>query len=263
MAPPAQAQTEEKPFFELGVVLGGAYLPDYPAAGQNHLQAVTLPYFALRGDVIRSDERGLLRSSLIKTDRFEFDVSLDGAFPADSDENDARKGMEDLDWIGEFGPRLQITLVKAARDAKVDLEIPIRAIFSTDFRSAAARGFDFEPALAYQNVNFLMPQLEVKLSASATFATEDLMDYFYEVPPANVTATRPRFNAKSGYLGSTLNLTVTKPVSKRFRLIGIARGDFHQGAENDQSPLFREKTTFGGGIALIWSFFQSKRTVRE
>lgn len=259
----AWAQDQEKPFFELGVVLGAAYLPDYPAAAQNHLQPVTLPYFALRGDVIRSDERGLLRGSLIKTDRFEFDVSLDGAFPSDSSENNARRGMEDLDWIGEVGPRLQITLVKAARDAKVDLEIPLRAVFSTDFRSLSARGFNFEPALAYQNVNFLMPQLEVKLSASATFATEDLMDYFYEVPPANATATRPRFNAKGGYLGATLNLTLTKPVSQRFRLIAIARSDFHHGAENDQSPLFRDKTTFGGGIALIWSFFQSKRTVHE
>lgn len=259
----ARAQGEEKPFFELGVVLGAAYLPDYPAASQNHLQPVTLPYFALRGDVIRSDERGLLRGSLIKTDRFEFDVSLDGAFPSDSSENDARKGMEDLDWIGEVGPRLQITLVKAARDAKVDLEIPLRAVFSTDFRSLSARGFNFEPALAYQNVNFLMPRLEVKLSASATFATEDLMDYFYEVPPASATAARPRFNAKGGYLGSTLNLTFTRPVGQRFRLIAIARSDFHHGAENSQSPLFRDKTTFGGGIALIWSFFQSKRTVRE
>ena len=259
----ARAQSEEKPFFELGVVLGGAYLPDYPAAAQSHVQPVTLPYFALRGDVIRSDERGLLRGSLIKTGRFEVDVSLDGAFPTDSDKNDARQGMEDLDWIGEAGPRLQITLVKAARDAKVDLEIPLRAVFSTDFRSLSARGFNFEPALAYENVNFLMPQLEVKLSASATFATEDLMDYFYEVPLANVTAARPRFNAKGGYLGSTLNLTLTKPVSQRFRLIAIARGDFHQGAENDQSPLFRDKATVGGGIAVIWSFFQSKRTVRE
>lgn len=262
-APAARAEGDEKPFFELGVVVGAAFLPDYPAAAQNHLQPVALPYFALRGDRIRSDERGLLRGSLLKSDRFEFDVSLDGAFPADSSENDARKGMEDLDWMGEAGPRLQITLVKAARDAKVDLEIPLRAVFSTDFRSLSGRGFSFEPALAYQNVNFLMPRLEVKLSASATFATEDLMDYFYEVPPANVTATRPRFNAKGGYLGSTLNLTLTKPVSRRFRLIAIARGDFHHGAENDQSPLFRDKTTFGGGIALIWSFFQSKRTVRE
>jgi outer membrane scaffolding protein for murein synthesis (MipA/OmpV family) len=262
-APAARAQDEEKPFFELGFVLGAAYLPDYPAAAQNHLQPVVLPYFALRGDRIRSDERGLLRGSLFKTNRFEFDVSLDGAFPADSSENDARRGMEDLDWMGEAGPRLQITLVKAARDAKVDLEIPLRAVFSTDFRSLSGRGFDFEPTLAYQNDNFLMPRLEVKLSASATFATEDLMDYFYEVPSANATATRPRFNAKGGYLGSTLNLTLTRPVGQRFRLIAIARGDFHHGAENDQSPLFRDKTTFGGGIALIWSFFQSKRTVRE
>lgn len=262
-APVAWAQGEEKPFFELGVVLGGAFLPDYPAAAQSHLQPVTLPYFALRGERIRSDERGLLRGSLLKTDRFELDVSLDGAFPADSSSNDARRGMEDLDWMGEVGPRLQITLIRAARDAKVDLEIPLRAVFSTDIRSLSGRGFNFEPALAYQNVNFLMPQLEVKLSASASFASEDLMDYFYEVPAANVTAARPRFDAKGGYLGSTLNLTLTRPVGQRFRLVAIARGDFHHGAENAQSPLFRDKTTFGGGIALIWSFFQSNRTVRE
>ncbi len=260
---PAAGQTVEKPYFELGVALGAAYLPDYPAAAENHVQPVTLPYFALRGDRVRSDERGLLRGSLIKTDRLELDVSFDGAFPTDSDENDARKGMEDLDWIGEVGPRLQITLARAARDAKVDLEFPVRAVFSTDFGSIKGRGFNFEPALAYQNVNFLRPGFDVKLSASATFASEDLMDYFYEVPSFNVTASRPRFDAKGGYLGSTVQLSVTKPLNSRFRLIAVARSDFHQGARNDQSPLFLDETTAGGGIALVWSFFQSKRTVRE
>ena len=262
-AHPAAGQTVEKPFFEFGVALGAAYLPDYPAAAENHVQSVTLPYFALRGDRVRSDERGLLRGSLIKTDRLELDVSFDGAFPSDSDENDARKGMEDLDWIGEVGPRLQITLARAARDAKVDLEFPVRAVFSTDFGSIDGRGFNFEPALAYQNINFLRPGFDVKLSASATFASEDLMDYFYEVPSFNVTASRPRFDAKGGYLGSTVQLSVTKPLNSRFRVIAVARSDFHQGARNDQSPLFLDETTAGGGIALVWSFFQSKRTVRE
>lgn len=36
----------------------------------------------------------------------EFDISFDGLFPADSDENDDRKGMPDLDFLFEVGPQL-------------------------------------------------------------------------------------------------------------------------------------------------------------
>ena len=47
----------EKPLWEIGVVGGGGWLPDYPAADQNHLQGLVLPYAIYRGDFLRLGRR--------------------------------------------------------------------------------------------------------------------------------------------------------------------------------------------------------------
>ncbi len=253
---------EAKPLIEFGVAAGGGYLPDYPAAGQNHVRAIALPYFAYRGEFFRSDEKGLLRGRLIRTRDFEFDISLNGSFAADSDDNDARSGMPDLDWMGEIGPRLQITLARAARDAKLDLEIPVRAVFTTDLTDLSYRGFVFAPELAYQNENFLDAGLKAKLSAGPVFATAGLMDYFYEVAPAFATASRPAFEAEGGYLGSRLQLALSKRLGSRVTVFAAARADFHQGATNADSPLFRDRTTFAVGIGMVLSLWQSERRAK-
>ncbi|MDP6705156.1 MAG: MipA/OmpV family protein [Alphaproteobacteria bacterium] len=247
--------------FEIGAIGGGGYVPDYPAAGQNHFQAIGLPYIVYRGDFLRSDERGL-RGRILRTRNFEFDVSLGGSFSTDSDKNDARAGMPDLDWMGEIGPRLQITLARAARNARLDLELPVRAVFSTDLTSIDYRGFVFAPELAYQNEDFLDADYQVKLSLGPVLATERLMDYFYEVDPAFARPGRPAFDADPGYLGSRLQLLVSKPLGGRLTLFGAAQVGFHGGATNDASPLFQDDVTFAVGIGLAWSFWQSERRVK-
>ena len=103
------ALPQAKPLFEVRLVSAGAYLPDYPGSKQSHASGLALPYFAYRGRVLRSDEKGALRGRLIKTERVELDLSFDGAFSSDSGENDARRGMPDLDWMGEVGPRVEWT----------------------------------------------------------------------------------------------------------------------------------------------------------
>lgn len=258
------AETGTKPLFELGVVGGGAYVPDYPAAGQNHLQGIGLPYVAYRGEFLRAGDRGLVRGRILRGERYEFDISLSGSFPTDSDDNDARFGMPDLDTLAEIGPRLQLTLFRAPRDAKIELELPVRVAFSTDFTDDFDfRGFVFAPELAYQNENFLGGGVELKLSIGSSFATEKLMAYFYEVAPRFATPARPAFSADGGYLGSKLQLLLTKQVNDRVRTFFGLRADFHHGASNDLSPLFRDRTTFTAGIGLVVSLYQSERRVRE
>ncbi len=267
MAGAVAAQATEpagKPLLELGVVGGGGYVPDYPAAGQNHLQGIGLPYVAYRGEFLRAGDRGFLRGRILRRHDFELDVSLSGSFPSDSDDNDARRGMPDLDWLGELGPRLQYTALRAARDARIDLEFPVRAAFSTNFSSEIEfRGIVFAPQIAYQNENFLGSGLELKLGVVPSFATEDLMEYFYEVSPAFATATRPAFRAQGGYLGTKLELLLTKQINPRIRSFFALRTDFHHGATNSGSPLFRDDITVSLGIGLVVSLYQSKRRVRE
>ncbi|MDP6689277.1 MAG: MipA/OmpV family protein [Alphaproteobacteria bacterium] len=257
------AAAAEKPLFELGLAGGAGYLPDYPGAGQNHFNGIALPFPIYRGEFFRSDSKGLLRGRLVHSSDFELDISLSGSLDADSDDNDARRGMPDLDYLAELGPRLQWTFARAARWAKLDLELPVRAVFSTDLSDVEHQGFLLEPQIAYQHGNFLGNGSKLKLGLSAVFADEILQDYFYEVTAPFATADRPAYDGQGGYLGSKLRLVVQHPLGKRLRFFLAGDLNSHHGAANEDSPLLREKLTFGAGLGLIWSFYQSDRTVNE
>ena len=259
----SMAWAEKKPLFELGVAGGGGYLPDYPAAGQNHFNGIALPFPIYRGEFFRSDSKGLLRGRLIHSRDFELDVSLSGSLDADSDDNDARRGMPDLDHMAEVGPRIQWTIARAAKWAKIDVELLLRAVFSTDFSSLEHRGYLAEPQIAYQHGNLFETGMKLKLGLSTTFASEDLQDYFYQVEAPFVTNSRPLYDAKGGYLGSRVRLSLLYPLGKHLRLFTIGDIYSQHGAANQDSPLYREDITFGFGLGLIWSFYQSDSIVDE
>ena len=262
-APSLPAVGEQKPLFELGVAGGVGYLPDYPGAGQNHANGIALPFPIYRGEFFRSDSKGLLRGRLIHSRDFELDVSLAGSLDADSDDNDARQGMPDLDHLAELGPRIQWTVARATKWAKVDLELALRGVFSTDFSSVEHQGYLAEPQIAYQHGNFLESGMKLKLGLSTIFASEELHDYFYRVDAAFVTADRPLYDAEAGYLGSRLRLSLLRPLGKNLRIFAIGDLNSHHGAANEDSPLFREELTYGAGLGLIWSFYQSDKMVDE
>ncbi|MDA1131618.1 MAG: MipA/OmpV family protein, partial [Proteobacteria bacterium] len=186
-ASPVLAQ-QPLPLWELGAAFGAGWLPHYPASSQHRIEALALPYFAYRGKVLRSDDKGLIRGRLAVSENAEFDVSLAGALSTDSTNNRARAGMPDLDWMGEVGPRLQLTVARAARDAKVDLEIPLRAVISTDFHSVRHVGFISVPEIAYQHENFGGHGGRLKLGFGAAFADQRYQQTLYGVSSRYATA---------------------------------------------------------------------------
>jgi outer membrane scaffolding protein for murein synthesis (MipA/OmpV family) len=257
----AQGRDAGKPKFELGIIGGGAYTADYPASDQQHAHPLILPYLVYRGELLYSDERGPA-ARLVNFPNLKFDISGSGSFPADSKNNRARAGMPDLDFIGEVGPRLEWTIARAPRDARLVFELPLRAAFSTDLGSNFDfRGFVMAPELAYQNENFLDSGTKLKFGLRASFATSKLMDYFYQVNPAFVTPTRPAFDAKAGYLGSSAQLSMTKPLNDRVKGVVLGKLDYLGGAENRASPLFRDTFDYSIGVGLIVSFYVSESRV--
>ena len=254
-----------KPLWEAGVGGFAGSVPDYPAAGQNTFRALALPYLIYRGDILRvggEENRGAISGRFIKNDRFEFDLSLSAAFPVDSGSNRARRDMPDLDFLFGIGPQLIFKLVDEPGHRKLNFNLQVRSIFSTDFSSINHRGYVFNPEFNYTQKHVTDLDLKVFASAGPIFATKKLMDYFYEVDERYVTPSRQAYDADAGYLGSNITLGVSKRFNNRFRLIFGTRIGLHHGATNDDSPLFKEKLNLGVFTAFTWSFKQSELPAR-
>ena len=268
----AVAESEEviplngvRPLWEAGIGGFAGSVPDYPAAGQNTFRALALPYLIYRGDFLRvggEENRGAISGRFVNNDWFELDVSLSAAFPVDSSSNSARRDMPDLDFLFGIGPQFIFKLVNEPGHRRLNFNLQARSIYSTDFSSINHRGYVLNPEFKYTQEHVTDLDLKVFTSAGPIFATEKLMDYFYEVDDQYVTPSRQAYDADAGYLGSNITLGVSKRFNNRFRLILGTRLGLHHGATNDDSPLFREKLNLGVFTAFTWSFKQSELPAR-
>jgi MipA family protein len=250
-----------KPLWE--VVLGGigAYSPDYPAADQNSLHGIALPYPIYRGKILRMGEDGIAKGVFIDNDYTEFNVSLAASFSTKSSDNNARRGMPDLDYLGEIGPQLKIKLGEVM-GGKTELQLPVRAVFSSDFgKGIHHRGYLFNPKFYYKRQNIFDSGITLDSSIGSTFATKKLQEYFYGVEPRFATTTRPAFEADGGYLGSKITLGLLYDITKRVQGYVGGQIGYYGGAANEKSPLFRKKVDSTVLVGFIWSIFQSDTLV--
>ena len=263
-APPPPARTQsQRPLFELGIAGGGGYTADYPAAAQSHWRGLVTPWLIYRGEILRADEQGA-RARTFLGDRIELAISGSGSFPASSSDNRARQGMPDLDWIGEIGPTVIWTVwrdLDPASPRRIVLDTPIRAAFSTNLSSISFRGFTFEPDIAWQQRNLLVPGSRLRASIGAVFGTGQYLDYFYSVAPQYATAERPAYNARGGYLGSRFSLSFRVPVWDSLSLVVGGRIANFSGATNADSPLFLRQWNYAVAAGFSWTIFSSSRQV--
>lgn len=261
---PQTAISEEKPLWELGIGVGFLQMPDYRGSDENGFYALPYPYLVYRGDILKVDERHI-SGQIFKTDRILLDVSGYGSVPVKSSNNSARAGMPDLDPTFEVGPSLRIILMKdkVNNNYKLDLAIPVRAFFSTDFSSVRREGWIFHPRINWEKNN-IIPETGIKLGISAgpMFADSSYNAYFYTVEPAYATATRPAYSAGGGYSGSALSVGLSKEY-RQFVFNAFVRSDFLHGAVFEDSPLVKRKTSIMSGISISWIFFKSAAMINS
>jgi outer membrane protein len=260
VTPVAAAETE-RPLLELGLAGGAGWFPDYPAAGQNHWQGIVLPFITYRGEILRADETGV-RGRFLRGDRVQLDISLGGALPADSDDNNAREDMPDLDLMGEIGPNLRLILLRHEGVSRLDLDLSLRAAFTTDFSDIVYEGVVLAPELAWKRLDLLVPGSRLRMGIGPLFGSDRYMDYFYEVEPRFERPNRPEFEAEAGYLGTRLQGSWNVPVTDRFSLVGGGRLEGFWGARNDDSPLFKEDVNVSVVGGFSYSFYQSATRTR-
>lgn len=258
LAAPVYAQTSsppQKPLFEIGAFGYGGYFPDYPGSKQNHFQFIPLPFFIYRGSFLRMTPQSV-SGVFIENKTLHFDLSASGAFHTSSNDL-ARYGMPKLQDMAEAGPRLNLVLARDAQTARIEFEVPVRAVLSTDFKSLNYRGWKIAPELAYIQDNLWNTGGRLKLGIEGDYADKQLMNYFYGVAPQYVTSTRARYTAHGGYLGSSLDASYLIPLNKRMTLYTRISGSYYGGATNAASPLLKSDLNFTTAAGLTFSFYQS------
>jgi outer membrane scaffolding protein for murein synthesis (MipA/OmpV family) len=261
---PAEPANSESPKWEVGIAGAGAWTPHYPAADEGGRRIGAIPYLIYRSRRLRIGEGGLLRGDIFETDRVDITVSIRGSLPARSKDNEARAGMPDLDALAEMGPQVVVFLAKRPDLDSIALKVPVRFVASSDLSNLKYRGIVFQPRLSYDRETLFQSQnLSATVSLGPIFATERLMDYFYQVPPQYATPVRPAYDARAGYIGSAAGLGLSYRLTKQLSISVGAQFDYYGGATNEDSPLYRSDTGFKAGAGLVWKIWTSKSMVPD
>ncbi|MCR4304541.1 MAG: MipA/OmpV family protein [Gallionella sp.] len=248
------------PLWEAGLFGIGATQPAYPGSDEHASQALGLPYLIYRGNFLRA-ERGNVGLRALKTPRVEVDVGFAAALGSHSSGIAARRGMADLGYMIEFGPRLKVNLGDGSTDRSDSrLQFPLREVIdaSHGFR---ARGVAFEPE--WVTGTRLPNRWFISTSLGALFGDKKLAGTFYGVAPGEATPTRPAYTARSGLIALRAGLLASHSLTPDMRVFYIMRLESLAGAANRDSPLFRRDTGWSAGIGLAWALARSERSASD
>lgn len=246
----------DKPLWELGAGVGVMSLPGWRGADDRQNYVLPLPYFVYHGDFFRADRHGV-RGVFFDSDRVELGVSVAGSPPTGSQRNSARAGMDDLRATGEIGPQLDLTLWRSPDQTRLlKLILPLRAAFTLT-GSPESIGWVFSPALNLDVSDVAgQPGWNLGLRSGPIFATRRQHAYFYDVAPAEATATRPAYAAGSGYSGFQFIAALSKRFPK-YWFGSFVRYDSLAGAAFEDSPLVAQKRYLAAGFGVAWIIGES------
>lgn len=251
----AGAGAADLPLWELGMGAGVLQLPHYRGSDQSHTWLLPVPYVVYRGQIFKADREGA-RALLYETPRLTFDLSAGASAPANSRDDVARRGMEDLPPAVEIGPNANWTL---ARDTgwKLDLRLPVRNAITVQ-RSPRSIGLVSTP-----NLNLDLHDVggwHLGLQAALVYANRRYNAHFYEVKPSEALPDRPAYAASGGYGGAQFIVATSRRIG-RLWAGGFVKYDTLHGATFADSPLVRQRSQWSGGIALSWVFAVSGTSV--
>jgi outer membrane scaffolding protein for murein synthesis (MipA/OmpV family) len=259
---PATAQPEEGaapggPRWALGMGAGVAYLPDYVGADEGRVLPLPIPYVEYESRYFQADRSGLAGVLPLRDD-LRLEVSIGGALPVNSDDNDARKGMPDLSWIGEMGPVLKYRAWEADEGAnRITLEVPVRAAFAVGWGEIEHIGWTSSPAVEYRHQTGLRGgRLRATTTLGPLFNSGRYDAYFYEVKERYARPGRPEHHTDAGYAGARAGLGLSYRIGDWWfgaftRYINL------RGAVFEDSPLVRTNHYLSAGIGTAWIFASS------
>ena len=259
MAVPAQAQEVPsdqgaKPLWEIGAFAGAMSTPAYPASADRSQNAIVMPFFIYRGEILRVDQTGI-DARLLHNDKYSVDIGISGSLPANSNTIALRQDMPDLFTLLELGPRIEYEVAKIAPDEHIYVELPLRSVLELH-NGIQTQGYTIEPKIhyeihPYEGWNF-------RSSAGLYYGDQQLNQYFYGVPAQYATASRPAYNAQAGWISTRLSFDISKRLGPDIRVFGYMRHDNYDNSANLNSPLFAQSSANTFGVALTWTLGRSE-----
>lgn len=245
------------PLWELGAGLASLELPQYVGSDQRTRGTIPIPYFAYRGESIKISREALSGKIFERADLL-IDLSGDFSLPVDSAENQARQGMQDIDFVAEVGPALRYTMLRnTAGHPTFGAEIPLRAAFQSNLRYLSYEGWRVNPRLRLQN--YFGPW-RLAVTAGLYWNSKAYNQLYYGVSPDQANAQRPAYDVDSGYGGWGLSASLSYR-RDRWWVGGFVRWYDIHGASFADSPLVLVSSNAGFGLATAWIFAASPEKV--
>jgi len=231
---------------DLGIGIGEMYYPDYLGSDHANSMVIPFPFIDYHSEKLDIDQDGI-KQQLFTIDGLSARVSMSGSLPVTS--SGAREGMTNLDPAGEIGPALVYKFYEQ-NGLTLKLDIPIRAIISTDWKSIDYRGYKTDPKFAIDyNINGYLWQFQT----GGVWADSRYNNYIYGVDSQDVIEGRAEYRAKAGYLGYKTSFGI----SKKYKKIWVGAFIRHYslgGTVSNDSPLIRENYAIYSGAFIAYLF---------
>lgn len=245
----------EKPLWEYGIGTVGWYGPDYLGADQQQAFLLPIPYFVYRGEIFRADREGL-RGLLFSSEKLDLNISVSAALPVDSEDNDAREGMDDLNFMIEVGPTLQYQLLQTDNQ-QLRFDLPVRAAFTLGSEFLNHQGWTTNPRFQHK---LQLQEWDLTTSAGLVFSDRRYHGYIYDVDQKDVRPDRPFYQSSSGFTGSRFSFSIKRQFGDLY-IGALFSYNNLSGATNSDSPLLKEHDYLSAGMIIAWVLGRSKKKI--
>ena len=239
---------------EAGIGISAVHVPHYIGSNEANDFFLPFPYIRYRSEKLNID-RNLIQGNLWRSGNWYLEISLGGSVKVDSDENQARQGMDDLDFIVEAGPSLHYYFSGGRKSENAVLfQLPLRIAMSTDFTELDHQGFTSIPRFVWRRGYFINGyEVRPQISLGLRLGTAEYHDYIYGVNSEFSSPNRPQYAGETGYGGwqfaySTAVLWDDYLVAGGLRYVQI------DGAVYDDSPLITRSDSLLAGLAVAYLF---------
>jgi outer membrane scaffolding protein for murein synthesis (MipA/OmpV family) len=235
---------------DLGIGTAVINYPDYMGSKSYRTVVFAFPFIKYNSEYFSIDKHGI-NTKIFNIKDLSLDISASGSLPANSDDNEARKGMPDLHLTFEVGPKLIYNAYKSKKTS-IDIEMAIRGVLETDWKT-----LDYQGVVGTTEARFeyIYKGIEFTYRIGVMFANEKYHNYFYGVDGKYITPTRKLYNAKSGYNSFKNKFGFTYRYNKNWWCGGYASYNNIAGAVFEDSPLIETKHAVFTGASIAYIFY--------